>query len=81
MQGDWLRGLMIYRASAYGRKKSIWNPQKRGKLTLTEAAGKAALKRALRKRWLTIIIIKTEGCFRKVASLMWFHPDAFTLPW
>lgn len=49
MQGDWLRGLVIYRASAYGRKKSIWNPKKRGKLTLTEAAGKAALKRHLER--------------------------------
>lgn len=40
-------------------KKIMWNPpQKRGKLTLTEAAGKASLERVLRKKWLTIIIKK-----------------------
>lgn len=40
-------------------KKIMWNPKKkRGKLTLTEAAGKASLERVLRKKWLTIIIKK-----------------------
>lgn len=58
-----MRGFMIYPASAYGRKNTK-NIKKRGEFALTEAAGKVELKRALRKRWLTIII-KKEGCLKK----------------
>lgn len=50
---------MVYRASAYGKRKMMWTHKKRGEFAeVPEAAGKVALKRALRKRWLTIIIKK-----------------------
>lgn len=52
---------MVYRASAYGKRKMMWTHKKRGEFAeVPEAAGKEALKRALKKRWLTIIIKKRK---------------------